>query len=156
MKIYFDNCSIQRPLDDKNQLRIAIESEIILGIFELVESEKIELLSSEVLIFEAGRITNVFRKEHTFRVLGKSKQVIRLDDEIENRAEELISFGIKPIDALHLSSAEKIKADYFCTCDDKFLKKAGKINGIRTNVVSVFELLKEIENEYQSNDIERY
>ncbi len=154
MKIYFDNCSIQRPLDDKNQLRILIESEIILGILLLVESEKIELVSSEVLIFEASRITNIFRREHTLRTLSRAKEVVMLDDEIEKRAEELIGSGIKPIDALHLASAEKIKADYFCTCDDKFLKKAKKINGIRTNVVSISELLKEIENEYQSNGTE--
>jgi len=77
-----------------------------------------------------------------------------LDDEIEKRAEEFVRLGIKPIDALHLSSAEKIKADYFCTCDDRFFKKAKKLSGIRTNVVSIFELLKEIENEYQDNGTE--
>ncbi len=154
MKIYLDNCSIQRPLDDKNQLRIPIESETVLGILSSVESEQIERISSEVLIFEAGRITDIFRKEHTLRTLSRAKEVIMLDDEIEKRAEEFVRIGIKPIDALHLSAAEKIKADYLCTCDDKFLKKTKKINGIGTNVVSILELLKEIENEYQGNGIE--
>jgi len=154
MKVYFDNRSIQRPLDDKNQLRILIESEIILGIISMIESGQIELVSSEVLIFEAGRVTDIFRKKHTLKTLNRAKEVIMLDDEIEKRAEEFVRLGIKPIDALHLSSAEKIKADHFCNCDDKFLKKAKKINGIRTNTVSVFELLKEIENEYQDNGIE--
>ncbi len=154
MKIYLDNCSIQRPLDDKNQLRILIESEIVLGILSLVESEQIELISSEVLIFEAGMITDIFRKEHTLKTLSRAKEMIMLDDEIEKRAEEFVRNGIKPIDALHLSSAEKIKADCLCTCDDKFLKKAKKINGIGTNVVSILELLKEVEDEYQGNGIE--
>lgn len=154
MKIYLDNCSIQRPLDDKNQLRILIESETVLGILSSVESEQIERISSEVLIFEAGRITDIFRKEHTLRTLSRAKEVIMLDDEIEKRAEEFVRIGIKPIDALHLAAAEKIKADYLCTCDDKFLKKTKKINGIGTNVVSILELLKEIENEYQGNGIE--
>jgi predicted nucleic acid-binding protein len=86
-------------------------------------------------------------------MLSKAREVIMVDDEIENRSAELIRLGIKPIDALHLASAEKIKADYFCTCDDSFLKKAKNINGIKTNVVSIFELLKEVENGYQGNGI---
>ncbi|QTA80669.1 PIN domain-containing protein [Desulfonema limicola] len=135
-------------------MRILIESEIILGIISLIESEQIELVSSEVLIFEAGRITDIFRKEHTLRTLNRAKEVIMLDDEIEKRAEEFVRIGLKPIDALHLSAAEKIKTDCFCTCDDRFFKKAKKISEIRTNVVSIFELLKEIENEYQSNGTE--
>jgi hypothetical protein len=31
MKIYLDMCSIQRPLDTKTQLRIAVEAEAILS-----------------------------------------------------------------------------------------------------------------------------
>ncbi|UCE06159.1 MAG: PIN domain-containing protein [bacterium] len=44
--------------------------------------------------------------------------------EIENRANEFVNIGINPLDALHLASAEYIQVDYFCTCDDKFFKKA--------------------------------
>lgn len=32
MRIYFDNCSLQRPFDNKSQLRIRIEAEAILSI----------------------------------------------------------------------------------------------------------------------------
>ncbi len=45
MKIYLDNCAIQRPLDDKSQIRIALESEAVLGIISLFELKTIELLS---------------------------------------------------------------------------------------------------------------
>ncbi len=34
MKIYFDRCSLQRPLDNRSQFRIAIEAEAILGMYE--------------------------------------------------------------------------------------------------------------------------
>lgn len=37
MTIYFDTGSLQRPLDDKSQLRIALEAEAILGLITLVE-----------------------------------------------------------------------------------------------------------------------
>ena len=70
MKIYLDNCCINRPLDDKNQLRIVIESEIVLSILSLVESEEITLISSELLEFEANKNTNIFRREFTFDILA--------------------------------------------------------------------------------------
>ena len=145
MKLYLDNCSIQRPLDDKSQLRIAVESEIILNILSLIEAEKIVLVTSEILHYEANKINNIFRKEFTLRVLRKSSEYAELDDNIENRSNVFINAGIKPIDALHLASAEKMEADFFCTCDDKFLKKTLEINDLKIKTVSIFELLKEIE-----------
>lgn len=51
MKVYLDNCAIQRPLDDKSNLRNRIEAEAVMGLFELIEQQKLELISSEVLLF---------------------------------------------------------------------------------------------------------
>ena len=31
--------------------------------------------------------------------------------------------GIKGLDALHLACAERLKADYFVTCDDRIIRK---------------------------------
>lgn len=145
MKIYLDICSIQRPLDDKTQLRIAVESEAILGILFLIESGKIELISSEALLFETSKNTNIFRKEHSIGILNKSKEFVMINDRIEKRAKEFNKRGIKPLDALHLSSSEEIKADYFCTCDDKLLRRAKTIDDLKITVVSPLELIKEIE-----------
>ncbi|HLA87123.1 MAG TPA: hypothetical protein VJL10_03815 [Anaerolineales bacterium] len=47
--IYLDTCSIQRPLDSKTQLRITLEAEAILGILSFVETNKADLISSEIL-----------------------------------------------------------------------------------------------------------
>jgi hypothetical protein len=58
MKIYFDTCSLQRPLDDKTKLRIAIEAEVMIHLLQLCEDEKIQLISSEILIYEIEKITN--------------------------------------------------------------------------------------------------
>lgn len=52
MKIYLDTCSLQRPLDSRNQVRIIVEAEAILGILSLFESGRIDLVSSEILLFE--------------------------------------------------------------------------------------------------------
>jgi hypothetical protein len=43
MLIYLDMCSIHRPLDDKSQVRILVESEAVLSIVALCESGRAEL-----------------------------------------------------------------------------------------------------------------
>jgi predicted nucleic acid-binding protein len=51
---------------------------------------------------------------------------------------------MRPLDALHLASAVIAKADYFCTCDDRFLKRAKAVNTGQTKVVSPLELVTEV------------
>lgn len=46
-------CSLQRPLDTKTQIRVAVEAEAILNIVILWESGQLELVSSAALLFEA-------------------------------------------------------------------------------------------------------
>jgi hypothetical protein len=58
-------CSLQRPLDTKTQIRVAVEAEAILNILALWESGQIELVSSPALIFEADKIKSPVRKTYT-------------------------------------------------------------------------------------------
>ena len=44
IRIYLDTCSIQRPLDSKTQIRIALEAEAVLGILALCEEGAVELV----------------------------------------------------------------------------------------------------------------
>jgi predicted nucleic acid-binding protein len=66
------------------------------------------------------------RKEHTFAVLSKARNIIEVTEKEKLRAAKLSTFGIKPFDALHLALAETRKADYFCTCDDRLLQNTLK------------------------------
>ena len=145
IKIYLDNCCIQRPLDDRSQLRIAVESEIILNILSLIEAGQLSLLSSEISTYEAEKISNTFRREFTLKVLSERREFTLLNDAIEDRSRLFTGFGIKPIDALHLASAEMLRADFFCTCDDNFLKKAKRVSDLGVRAVSILELLQEME-----------
>jgi predicted nucleic acid-binding protein len=70
---------------------------------------------------------------------------VALTDEIEKRAREFNALGIKPLDALHLASAEQARADRFCTCDDRLLKKAKTLAGLGTRAMSPIELIEEME-----------
>jgi predicted nucleic acid-binding protein len=67
-----------------------------------------------------------------------------LSDQIENRSRKLVDMGVKPMDSLHLASAIEAKADYFCTCDDRFLKKAKLLDTEPTKVFSPLELALEL------------
>ncbi|MBI5191823.1 MAG: PIN domain-containing protein [Nitrospirae bacterium] len=52
-------------------------------------------------------------------------------DAIANKAKKFESKGIKPRDALHIACALEAGADYFLTCDDKLIKKASPIRGLK-------------------------
>jgi predicted nucleic acid-binding protein len=145
MKVYLDTCSLQRPLDNKTQVRIILEAEAVLGIISLCESGQLELISSEALMFETNRNPKIIRREFGLEVLAMARIFVPLDNEIENRAREFNKLGLKALDSLHLASAEAARADYLCTCDDKFLRKATKIEGLKSKVVTPIDLVEDVE-----------
>jgi hypothetical protein len=59
--VYFDTCSLQRLLDDKIQVRIALEAEAIAAVLTLCEQGQIGLISSTVLQFELHSIISTFQ-----------------------------------------------------------------------------------------------
>jgi predicted nucleic acid-binding protein len=59
-------------------------------------------------------------------------------------AKKLEAMGLKPLDALHLAFASASKVDYFCTCDDKFLKKAKSFDGLNIRAASPVEFVMEL------------
>ncbi len=145
MKIYLDTCAIQRPVDNKTQFRIILESEAVLGVLSLFENGKIDIVASDVLLFETRQNPNETRREYAFEVLSKASEIIQLSSEIVERAQQFSAQGIKPLDALHLASAEIGRVDYFCTCDDKLLRKAKFLTDILIKIISPNELMLEIE-----------
>lgn len=145
MKIYLDVCAIQRPLDTFDQIRIVLEAEAVLGLLALCESGQVELLSSDALVYETEQNPLPVRKEHARAVLAKAGEKVNLSSEAKLRAEQLEALGFPPMDALHLAFAELGKAEYFCTCDDRLLRKARSLADLRVKVVSPIELVQEIE-----------
>jgi predicted nucleic acid-binding protein len=144
MKIYFDNCSLQRPLDDQTQPRIEQETKAVVAILAACETGDLTLISSEILLAEVAETFDLERREMTLGVLDIAEETIVINRKIEERAREIEKFGIKAMDALHLASAETGRAEYFCTCDDKLLKRARAKNDLKTKAVSPIELFEEI------------
>jgi hypothetical protein len=145
MRIYLDMCSIQRPLDDRTQLRVQVEAEAVLGILAFCEAGKGELLDSDALRFETARNPYPVRRGFTEEVLSGAHAFVAATAAVEERARRYVALGIRSLDALHLALAVQAGADYFCTCDDKLLKRARTVDTEGTRVVSVLELIEEIE-----------
>ena len=145
MRIYLDNCSLQRPLDSRTSTRVVLEAEAMLSVLTLLESGGIELISSEVLLFEIEKSPSSVRREYALQALSGARTFVRLNDRVEKQAARFAALGIKPLDVLHLASAEEARADRFCTCDDRFLQKEKTVAGLTTRPVSPVELIKELE-----------
>ncbi|GIV18906.1 MAG: hypothetical protein KatS3mg023_0657 [Armatimonadota bacterium] len=145
VRIYLDVCAIQRPLDTPDQIRIVLEAEAVLGIISLCETGRIEVVSSDALLYEVERNPLPVRREHARAILSGAKSHVGLSEVVKSRAEQLAAAGIAPLDALHLAFAEAGDAEYFCTCDDRLLRKAKQVADLRVKVVSPLDLVREIE-----------
>lgn len=143
-KVYLDTCSLNRPLDDKGQLRVALEAEAVLGVLSRIEGGALSLVSSEALTLEVQRTSQHERKVFVQAVLENAPEFVLLDEAVQKRSEELEKRGFRAFDALHLACVESSGADFFCTCDDRVLKKAGKQRDLRVRVVSPVQLAEEI------------
>ncbi len=143
MRVYLDTCSLQRPLDSRTQIRSSLEAEAVLGIIQFCEDGALELVSSDVLLFETRQNPQSERREYALAVLEQAKTFVETDEVIRQRGVELERQGLGALDALHLAAAEAGGADYFCTTDDKLLKR-GRTLARRTRVVTPMELIEEI------------
>jgi predicted nucleic acid-binding protein len=144
VRIYFDSCCLQRPLDNQTQPRIRVESEAVLVLLNEVQVGNINLLNSEALEYEMNRIPDKIRCNEIMAILGLAKERLELTDTILLFAESLEAKGIDPMDAVHLAFASIAKADFFATCDDKLLKKAQTISGLNCKVTSILNLISEV------------
>ena len=115
-----------------------------MGLIGLCESGELELVGSETLLYEAFRNPNILRRLFAFRVMSKASISVEINDRVEDRSRDRVESGFKPMDALHLASAEVAGTDYFCTCDDRILSRSEALGSLRVRVVSPTELISEI------------
>lgn len=148
MKIYLDTSAINRIFDDQSQVRIYLESSAMITVFAMIESKNITLVASEVLIFENSR--NPFQERRVFvsAVTSKAKVVQTVGPALLQRAQQIeLSNGISGLDALHLACAEKMKCDYFISCDDKIVRRYKGCLIAITPVQFAVEVMKESDDE---------
>jgi predicted nucleic acid-binding protein len=109
------------------------------------KARRAELVSSEALWYEGEQSPLPIRQEHTRSIFAKAKSSVNMGEKEKVRATTLVTFGLRPLDALHLALAEAGNADYFCTCDDKLLRSAKHIKDLTVKVINPVDLVQEIE-----------
>ena len=139
--VYLDNCALQRPLDDRVQFRIRVEADAITAVLESVEAGRVELASSPALRAEVSRGRDRSRQEFAVRALALASQDAPTSAETEAIADEFGRAGLRTLDALHLAFAVALRADFFCTTDDRLLRRARTANTRGVRVVDPLELL---------------
>ncbi|MEI6809169.1 MAG: PIN domain-containing protein [bacterium] len=131
MRVYLDNCCLNRPFDGQDQTRITLETEAKLDIQGQILAGKLELAWSYILDYENH--ANPFEERRAAIRQWRSRAVV---DVVENatvlaKAAQLVAAGLASKDALHVACAEFTKCDVFLTTDDDLLKKANKIEGVK-------------------------
>ena len=135
MRIYLDVCCLNRPFDDWSQERVRLEGDAIVCIMERVRSGEWQLISSEAVMVELGRMSNLEKKARILELLNLATFSQAINDEIDARSQQLESYGFGLFDAIHVACAEAASASIFLSTDDRLLKAASRNrNFIRVQV----------------------
>ncbi|MBT5928073.1 MAG: PIN domain protein [Verrucomicrobia bacterium] len=145
MRIYLDNCSLNRPFDSQKQLRIRLETEAKLAIQEKISQGEFELAWSYVIDFE--NIANPYQERREVVWLWKSKACVDVDesDQILDVANRVSSLGLKNKDSLHIACAICSECDFFVTTDDGIVRRSNDIQQIQ--IRNPIDFVREVFNE---------
>lgn len=146
LKIYLDSCVYNRPFDDyRKDERIFIEAVAFYILLNLVEDGRIRLINSDALAYENEQIADMERKRRVKTYLDRSAYFVELSEQIIERARNIIRYGFKSLDALHIAMAENGLAEYFVTCDDDIIRKGKSLQDkLKVKVRGVLEFLMEV------------
>ena len=117
----------------------------MLGIIGYCDAGALALVSSDALLYEMEHNVLVVRREHARAVLAKASWVVRMESATEQRAAVFVERGIRPLDAVHVALAEAANVDYFCSCDDRLLRKLKRMRDLRVKPRSPLELVEELD-----------
>ena len=149
IKVYLDTSAYNRPFDDQTQPKIFLESQAVVIILQMVETQMIELITSSVLEYENSRNPNVIKQEAMHRYLQMARLSQAVDGLIRQRAMQLEHNGLKAIDALHVACAEAAKSDYLLTCDKRLINRC---SGLTLNVTNPVDFVLEISTDDSSEE----
>jgi predicted nucleic acid-binding protein len=143
MRIYMDNCCLNRPFDDQSKIRIRLEAEAVLFIQGKIAAHEIELAWSYIIDYENS--FNPFDEKQS--AINDLKAFVTIDTEetagILKNAGAIQKIGLKVFDSLHVACAMEAGCDYFLTTDDSMLKKLSGFAKIK--VISPIELIRILE-----------
>lgn len=147
MKVYLDNCALNRPFDDQSQERIRIETEAVVLVLSHLERRDWIWLGSQALDMEIEKTPDPELRSRLKRITSYISQSVEIGPEELERARLLEKKGFIGFDAIHLACAERGKADIFLTTDNRLLKKAKQqAKELQVKVENPLDWIKEILN----------
>ncbi len=130
MRVYLDNCCLNRPFDDQSLLTIRLETEAILDIQEKIKSGHLSLGWSYILDFENNANPFEERRVQIQRWKEVADSFVTETEQILIKMNELTTVGLKPLDALHVACAVSLQCKYFLTVDKGILRKTTRYSEI--------------------------
>ena len=149
IKVYLDTSVYNRPFDDQTQNKIALETEAVLLILEMIKNQEIELVNSEPIEYENLFNSDFTRQQKITKFLTLATIYQKMEQSEEKRAKQLQNQGIKLLDSYHVACAEAAKSDYFITCDQRLINRCQTLSTIKT--VNPIDFITEVSDENQNN-----
>lgn len=121
--LYVDVCTLCRPFDDQNQMRIRLETDAWYLILNAIKQGDYKMAVSPVHRQEISAISDAQERYELLSLLDRYGLTKTCDrNAARARAEDLHNLRFGVADAAHVAYAEVV-ADIFISCDDKLLKK---------------------------------
>ena len=114
---------LNRPFDDQRQPRVWLETLSFSLALTLIESGEATLIRSPIHDLENDRNPFPLRQQWVEKCLRLATISVSFDTTVKTCARMHEQNGIKPLDALHLASAESAATDRFLTCDDRLIRR---------------------------------
>jgi len=127
MLLYLDLNCFNRPFDDQQQTRIAEETVAIFSILERIAEGLDRLAWSEFLTLENSQHPLVDRQMEIDHWREIADRHVSAGEDVRSLAGDLMSVGLKPLDAAHVASAEVGGCDFLLTCDDRLIQRAKRM-----------------------------
>ena len=131
MRLYLDNCCFNRPFDDQSQLTIRLETEAKLHIQNAIRNGQYTLGWSYILDYENAANPLEERRSEIQRWEALADSHVAETPAILATMKELVTIGVRPLDALHIACAQALGCQFFLTVDQGVFKKAATIAQIQ-------------------------
>jgi len=131
MRVYLDNCCLNRPFDDQSSLTIRLETEAKLHVQDLIRMGQLALGWSYILDYENAANPYDERRQEIQQWEALADVSTPESPDILVDMNRCITAGLKPVDALHVACAVALQCDVFLTVDKGIHKKKRNIHGVR-------------------------
>jgi predicted nucleic acid-binding protein len=134
-RIYLDVCTLCRPYDDQNLMRIRFETDACYLILQHIQNGQYTMIVSPVHFREVAAIEETRERTEVTALLHRHGTTPSCDlSSVRKHAEALQARRFGVADAAHVDFAEAT-ADVFITCDDRLLRQCRRAS-VRVRAMS--------------------